>query len=133
MAAALTRRGGVLRVVDPRGDRRYQDYLDGVEAFAAELPERFLYCREMGHTWRPYTAGKYRDGGYRRALRCARCRCLKRQEIGPSGLIISTRYEHPEGYLTEGIGRLVGEARGVVRLESLRRVAAEEIEGDHGA
>lgn len=96
--------------------------LGEVEDWAHGLPESFLYCREMGHNWLPYTAGRYKDGGFERVLRCGRCKTRKRQEISARGLLLGTRYEHPDGYLTHGMGPIVGEERGVLRLESMQRI-----------
>jgi hypothetical protein len=99
--------------------------LDDVRDFAQSLPERFLYCREMGHNWRPFSAGKYKDGGFERVLRCTRCRTKRFQEISNRGIIVGSRYEHPEGYLSNGLGRIVGEGRGALRLESIKRIVAK--------
>jgi len=79
----------------------------------------------MGHNWRPYTAARYKDGGFKRTLRCTRCRTLRHQEISRQGLIERSHYEHPEGYLSKGVGHIVGEGRGVLRLESMRRITAK--------
>jgi len=111
-----------LRVIDSTGDHEYEAALDDVRGFAAGLPEKFLYCREMGHRWQPYSAGVFKSGGYERVLRCTRCRCKRFQIIDGRGLIVKSHYEHPEGYLTEGIGHIVGEGRGVLRLESIKRL-----------
>ena len=98
---------------------------DDVAEFAQGLPEKYLYCREMGHNWRPYTAGRHKDGGFERTLRCTRCRTKRVQAISPSGMILSNQYVHPEGYLSKGMGRIVGEGRGVLRLESIKRIVAK--------
>lgn len=95
--------------------------------FAGRLPERFLLCREIGHNWRPATADVSDDGHYVRVLRCTRCSALRHQHIDRRGVIVSTRYELPEGYQREpGAGRLVGAARGVLRLESITRIMQKE-------
>lgn len=104
--------------------------LDEVRSFAASLPERFLYCREMGHNWKPYSAGRFKDGGFERVLRCTRCRTRRVQEINHHGLITRSRYEHPEGYLSEGLGRIVGEGRGALRLESIKRIVAKDVDAE---
>jgi hypothetical protein len=97
-----------------------------VEEFAASLPERYLHCREMNHNWRPFTVGSFKDGGFERVLRCTRCRTRKTQHLDSRGMIVgSAKYEHPEGYLHQGMGRIVGEGRGLLRLESIRRIAAK--------
>lgn len=98
---------------------------DDVRAFAQGLPERFLYCREMGHNWRPFSAGSHPDGGFERVLRCVRCKAKRFQTISSAGVVLGSRYEHPEGYLSEGLGRIVGEGRGALRLESMRRIVAK--------
>lgn len=102
----------------------FNEYADTDEVidFAAQLPEKFLHCREMNHNWRPYTAGRHKDGGWERTLRCVRCRTLKTQHLSTNGMLIgSATYVHAEGYLHKGLGRIVGEGRGALRLESLRR------------
>lgn len=100
--------------------------LDEIAAFAQTLKESFLYCREMGHNWRPLSAGRFKDGGYERILRCSRCRTERHQEITARGVVFSNKYVHPEGYLHKGMGRIVGDGRGLLRLESIRRIVAKD-------
>jgi hypothetical protein len=122
-------RTGALRVVDSDSDEHdYQANLDDVREFAQSLPERFLYCREMGHNWKPFSAGRYKDGGFERVLRCTRCRCRRIQSISSRGLITASHYEHPEGYLLKGMGHIWGEGRGVLRLESIARIVPRDLE-----
>ena len=118
----MARRGAAAAAVEPKVE--YADVGD-VQDFAQGLPERFLYCREMGHNWRPFSAGRYKDGGFERILRCSRCRTRRVQEISNRGVILANKYEHPEGYLHKGMGRIVGEGRGVLRLESIKRIVAK--------
>jgi hypothetical protein len=108
----------ILAVVE---DQHYAE-LEEVADFAEGLPERFLYCREMGHNWRPQSAGRYKDGGFSRILRCTRCKTERHQEISQRGVVLSNKYVHPEGYLHKGMGRIVGDGRGVLRLESIKRI-----------
>lgn len=126
----MARSSAALRAVDPDDDGPKGADLDEVIAFAHGLPERFLYCREMGHNWRPFSAGRHKDGGFERVLRCTRCKTKRFQGIDSRGLILASRYEHPDGYLTEGLGRIVGEGRGALRLESIKRIVAKNIEED---
>lgn len=101
------------------------NYADTAEvaAWAASLPERFLHCREMNHNWKPYDVGRHRDGGWERRLRCVRCKTIKTQHLSVLGMLIgNASYVHPEGYLHEGLGRIVGEGRGALRLESITRI-----------
>lgn len=95
--------------------------LKEVEAFASELSEEFLQCREMGHRWLPSKAHVNPDRTFHREMRCPRCRTRKQQEVSGRGEILSTQYKHPEGYLHEGMGRIAGDGRGLLRLESIRR------------
>jgi hypothetical protein len=114
-----------LRALNDDGDREHQAAMAEVRDFAESLPEKYLYCREMGHNWRPFSAGRYRDedgGGFERVLRCTRCRCKRFQTISQRGLIVGSKYEHPEGYLHKGMGPITGEGRGVIRLESITRI-----------
>ena len=100
------------------------EQLEQIADFAQGLKESFLYCREMGHNWRPLSAGRFKDGGFERILRCSRCRTERHQEITARGIILSNIYKHPEGYLSD-IGRIVGDGRGILRLESIRRIVAK--------
>lgn len=95
---------------------------DDVRAFAEELPDKFLHCREMNHNWRPFDVGSHKDGGYERTLRCSRCYTRKVQHLDSAGMPVGgTRYEYPEGYQSDGLGRIVGEGRGALRLASITR------------
>lgn len=121
-----------LRLADEPEPERHDDRdfadLGFVQEFAEGLPERFLYCREMGHNWRPFSAGRHKDGGFERTLRCTRCKTKRIQSISDRGIILSSHYEHPEGYLSKGMGRIVGEGRGVLRLESIKRIVAKDVD-----
>lgn len=110
-----------IRGIKPEGPT-YADPQD-VREFAASLPEKFLLCRELQHNWLPFgTPAMFRDGGYQRVLRCNRCKTERHMELDAFGMVIRSYYEHPEGYLAEGLGRIVGESRGVLRLASLTRL-----------
>lgn len=76
----------------------------------------------MGHNWRPHTAGRFKDGGFERILRCVRCKTERHQNLDSRGTPLSSKYVHPEGYLNKGMGRIVGEGRGILRLESIKRI-----------
>lgn len=93
-----------------------------VESFAASLSESFLLCRELGHNWRPWTASRNAEfGGFDRVLRCNRCHTKRIQVLTNNGVVVKNQYQHPEGYLHKGMGRIVGDARGKLRLESITR------------
>lgn len=94
-----------------------------VRAWAETLPERFLECRDMNHSWRRFNVGRHKSGGFERTLRCSRCRSRKIQHVSDGGLILGSRYEHSDGYLAEGLGRLTGDSRGQLRLALMTREA----------
>lgn len=92
-----------------------------VASFAADLPEKYLACRDTGHVWRPFDARVDKTKGcYVRSHRCMNCRSLRHQHLTFSGGVIRTAYEHSDGYLSD-IGRIAGEGRDVLRLESIQR------------
>lgn len=123
----MARTATALRTINYQDDAgpRTAD-VDDVAEFAEQLPERFLWCREMGHNWRPFSASRYRDGGFLRILRCSRCKTERHQEISNRGAVTASKYVHPAGYLHKGMGRIVGEGRGILRLESIKRVVNKE-------
>jgi len=96
--------------------------LDEVRELAEGMSDKFLQCRELTHNWLPFNVGRHRDGGYERTLRCSRCRTRKIQHLDINGMLIgSPRYEHAEGYLVEGMGRITSEGRGMLRVVSIAR------------
>jgi hypothetical protein len=97
-----------------------------VEEFAAGLSVSHLQCRELGHNWRPWVARRdVEHNCFERALRCVRCKTKRWESIGLSGAKLSSHYEYPDGYTSKGIGRIVGEGRDALRLESLTRILVE--------
>lgn len=100
---------------------------DEVEGFAHSLSVSHLQCRELGHNWRPWVA-RYDEehNSYERALRCVRCRTERWETIGLSGSKLGAHYKYPENYAAPaGMGRIVGEGRDALRLESLTRTLVE--------
>lgn len=122
----MARRASALRAVDPepQPSSPYADP-DDVEEFAEGLKDSWLHCREMNHNWRPHDVGSHPEGGWERTLRCVRCKTRRIQHLDTRGMVVSSRYEYPKGYQTEGLGRIVGEARGILRIESIKRLARE--------
>lgn len=94
-----------------------------VEGFAHHLSISHLLCRELGHNWRPWVARFDQEhNSYERALRCTRCRTERWETIGLTGAKDGTHYVYPDGYTAPaGMGRIVGEGRDALRLESLTR------------
>jgi hypothetical protein len=126
---ARTNAAARLTVVEPL-TATHADPSD-VQAFAEDLPDRFLHCREMGPNWRPFDVGRHRDGGYERTLRCVRCRTRRIQHLNRDGMLVgSPKLIYPDGYLSHGLGRIDGAGRGVLRLASIARIDASLTAGD---
>lgn len=77
-----------------------------------------LLCRDLQHSWAPYTAR--RDGtGFLRTLVCTRCASEKYQHLDGEGYIVATRMSYPLGYLRPGEGRLTRDERASLRVRNL--------------
>lgn len=92
------------------------------------LPDSYIMCRDMGHTWRPFMARFSAEmNAYDRTLRCGRCKTERVQVIGMNGAILRGGYAYPDGYLSpNGSGRINGEGRGALRLESTLRLISKD-------
>lgn len=100
--------------------------VSAVESWAATLPSAFLLCREMGHNWRPWRAVWNGDQqAYDRILMCHRCKSKRSQVLSVGGHVVRSAYDHAEGYLAQGLGRVSGEGRDRLRLESVKRSVEE--------
>lgn len=77
-----------------------------------------LLCRDLQHSWTPYTAK--RDGtGFIRVLKCVRCSALKEQHLDREGYIERTSMKYPDGYLRPGEGRLTRDERANLRVRNM--------------
>lgn len=103
---------------------RRQSVSSELTSWAGSLPAPFLLCRDIGHSWRPYTAEYVAaDRQYRRTLRCARCKADRVQRLSTSGHVESTHYEYPDDYLLPtGSGSYDTATRDLVHLESITRL-----------
>ena len=124
----MPRRARILETA--QDDREFFEAMSDIFAFAEDLPEKYLECRELGHLWRPWTAISNPDGGFDRTLRCTRCTCKRIQVLSGRGVVLRNYYEHPEGYLHKGMGRIEGDARGALRLASVRKQAVRLAESN---
>jgi hypothetical protein len=77
-----------------------------------------LLCRDLQHSWSPYTASRKADG-YIRTLYCDRCGSFKEQHLTEDGYIVKTSMTYPMGYLRPGEGRLTRADRAGLRLGNL--------------
>lgn len=99
-----------------------------VADWSSNLPDSYLLCRDMGHTWRPFKV-RYESelNAYSRVLRCGRCKTERVQSVSLSGLILTGNYTYPTGYQTpQGSGRITGSGRGALRLESTMRLIGKD-------
>lgn len=77
-----------------------------------------LLCRDLQHSWSPYTAKRMKDG-FVRTLRCDRCTALKDQHLDRDGYITRTSMAYPQGYLRPGEGRMTRDERADLRVRNL--------------
>lgn len=77
-----------------------------------------LLCRDLQHSWSPYTAERTPDGFLRR-LRCDRCATLKDQHLSRDGYITRTTMIYPVGYVRPGEGRMTRADRAELRVRNL--------------
>jgi hypothetical protein len=93
-----------------------------VEAVTSQWSNAVLECRDMGHHWqRSDVAHVARDRYYRISDTCGRCDVTRYREMSERGHIYATTYAYPEGYLIEGLGRIAGDGKDVIRLASVLR------------
>lgn len=119
------RSSAALRVADTE----HVEHLDNVRSFVETLKTKFLECRDFGHQMQPHTVGHHPDGGFRRTMICRRCKTRKVEHLSSAGVNMNnTHYIYPEGYLTEGVGRLYADGRGIIRIESMKRLFTYEEE-----
>lgn len=112
-----------------------------VSSWAADLPSRFLECRDLGHNWRPLSAylaelalsDTERLTVYEQTMRCSRCRTERFRRLGAAtGTILGNGYAYPDGYLSPpNTGRLTSSDRDGLRLEALTRTltSAQHVAG----
>jgi len=102
--------------------------VQAVAKWSELLPDAFILCRDMGHTWRPYRATFSKEmNAYDRVLRCGRCKTERAQTLGMDGVILSGNYAYQDGYLSpSGSGRINGAGRGALRLESTLRLISKD-------
>ena len=80
-----------------------------------------LVCRTYQHSWDGYTVDP--EGvNLLVTLMCRRCESYKYQLLdGRTGHVINQSVDYPKGYLAKGLGRIVGEQRDQLRLETAMR------------
>lgn len=103
-------------------------HVSEVQVWAEKLSQSFLYCRAFGHNWRPWTAKWIPEQRcFEQIVRCTRCKNQRLQLLDRRGDVVAGHYRYAPGYLHKGLGRLVGEDKGKVRLEALKRQIAKPL------
>lgn len=77
-----------------------------------------LLCRDLQHSWSPYTARRH-QGGFLRELLCTRCGSLKNQYLDADGFILRSKMMYPVGYVRPGEGRMTRAERAELRVRNL--------------
>jgi len=89
-----------------------------VTAFIRGLPDEYLKCRRLGHSWDDHTVDLVR-GKYVVTVVCSRCDNVGVEVIRRTGGVEKKRRPHyPSGYLAKGLGRLDPDQ---IRMESVMR------------
>lgn len=92
-----------------------------VREFASDLADELLNCRQFGHSWKPYTVelnGRF----YEQVLRCGSCETDRVLSINKRGVVVKSHYRYANGYVLDHLGRIVGDARAVLRVEGITRL-----------
>jgi hypothetical protein len=98
--------------------------LSEVEAHLKEWDDTIVTCRAYGHDFKPYSVQPNERLGYFKVVRLCRCKAEHHAEVAmASGHVFSSwiDYSHTNGYLLEGVGRIMGDARDRVRLDAIVR------------
>lgn len=92
-----------------------------LDASIREMSRENIECRDLRHSWRPFSARWMARGNYfEDILRCARCGTERVRHIGARGQVLSSHYEYADGYLMTGSGRMTTDMNESLRLASLR-------------
>lgn len=112
-----------MTAVSAAGEPR-SGYADPQAVFdrANDWNDEVLQCRTYGHIWQPRGAvWNKRHAFYSISQQCPRCTSERTQEMSVTGHIYAQWITYAEGYLSQGLGRIVGESRDVIRLASVTR------------
>jgi hypothetical protein len=98
---------------------------DQAKAFAASLSDQYLDCRRYGHRWNEQSEVREVKGVFYVKEHCA-CQSWRAYSVNKrTGHFIDDYAIHyAAGYLSD-VGRITGDARGMLIVEDLTRGAAE--------
>jgi hypothetical protein len=98
-----------------------------VKRQARQWTDDVLECRTYGHIWRPHSARYNSRYKYWQVVqRCQRCTSERRRQLTQRGKRTSSYIDYVDGYLSEGLGRITGEAREILELATITRVFTVE-------
>lgn len=97
-----------------------------------DIPEQFLWCRDVLHSWDPYNAKISRNNVARRremhqVLICTRCGTLKTRIMTLTGEMLRNSYVYPDGYLLKDHGPMTPADRAQIRKINISK--AEKTDG----
>jgi hypothetical protein len=115
-----------------------------LRAAANNWSDAVLVCRTLMHSWRQYHAELHKRVGRNASYwtvyyECTRgCGVQRHEEWDMRGLVVRKNMHYPTDdtgqplYLLVGFGRVTGELRGVIRLESVQRTGYDEVDEKNG-
>jgi hypothetical protein len=99
-----------------------------------DIPEEFLICRDLGHSWAPSDvkiSGKGRNAEIHRILQCRSCPTQRVQILDVNGYRLRSKYVYPEDqdkdaapYKLKGVGRLSVDDNASIRVMSTNHMKA---------
>lgn len=103
--------------------------LHAVEAQLKVWSDQIVMCRAYGHDFKPYSVQPNPKLGYFKVVRLCHCKAEHHSEVSiASGRVFSSwiDYQHTDGYLLEGVGRVIGDGRDRVRLDAILRTFPQQ-------
>lgn len=90
---------------------------------AADIAPEHLHCRDLGHTWRPYSVARVpQRRQWREVLNCIQCGTLRTRWLSDLGEVLGSSYSYADGYQRIGLGAWTTDLRASVRVASLRQM-----------
>lgn len=108
------------------GDPPRSASLDAVAEFASGLEMAVLICRSNSHVWDWLTSSvKVVDHTLECTTDCSQCGTTRTIVYTKTGYIEGRKYNYPQGYRREGLGRIDTHGRAAMRTEMFRRMVGD--------